>query len=268
MEDRKISLITMGQANPIALKRTLDSFKGVVSEVVFGDLLIFPDDRELVKSYQSEYNLRIIPLPFNYIFHMGFSNVLNFLISNAKNDLCLYTNVSEIIEEDFGINKIVNDNQNCNSFYFSHRQEKHRWYRCNDRRFVQWSGLIHEETIGDIKPYHKPIYVMADTDKDSDSELKAAAANTIKEMVYWNQLMKIVDDPKQQQSTNDFWVNFAKEQYQSMVDRLAQKGKHYEAFKIGDFKMFMMDIYSSDYFKTTTFESSNSIEFQGSSKSL
>jgi len=49
MIERRISLITMGQANPMALKRTLESFKGIVGEVVYGDVLIFDEDREVVK---------------------------------------------------------------------------------------------------------------------------------------------------------------------------------------------------------------------------
>src|SRR6186713_1662679 len=116
MIERKISLITMGQANPKALRRTLESFKGIVDEVVFGDVLVFQEDRELIETYRVLYNLRIIPLPFNFIFHVGFSSTLNFLISNAKNDLCLYSNLSEIIDEDYGINEIVNSNPECNSF--------------------------------------------------------------------------------------------------------------------------------------------------------
>lgn len=268
MSNRKISLITMGQGNVNALKKTLDSFKPFVDEVVYGDLLIFPEDREVVKTYELQYNLRSIRLPFNYIFKMGFSNCLNFLISNAKNDLCLYMNTSEVIDEDYGINDLVNSNPNCNSFYFSHRQEKHRWFRLSDRREIEWSGRLHEEPKGEIRPYHKPIFMMKDEEKDLDNPFKAAVFNSIKEMAYWSQLIRMVDNPKEQGSTNDYWVNFAKSQYASMKQRLADKGRQYEAFKIGDFGMFWEDVHTSDYFKTAKFESSQSIEFQGSTKSL
>ncbi len=77
---------------------------------------------------------------------------------------------SEIIDENYGINEIVNSNPDCNAFYFSHRVETHRWFRCFDRKEVQWGGRIHEEPIGNIKPYHKPIYMMADTEKDMEDK--------------------------------------------------------------------------------------------------
>lgn len=258
----------MGHGNVLALKKTLDSFKGIVNEVVYGDLLLFEEDREVVKSYQREYNLRIITLPFNYIFQMGFSSLLNFLISNAKNDMVLYMNTSEVIDEDYGINEVINSNPDCNAFYFTNRNEAHRWFRCFDRKEVKWDGRIHEEPIGSLKPYHKPIFMMKDEEKDMGNELKAAVFNSVKEMVYWNQLMTIVDKPKEKGITNEYWIKFAKEQYQSMKERLELKGKQYTAFQIGDYDMFMNEVYSSDYFQKERFVSNELINFQGARKNI
>lgn len=265
---RKISLITMGQGNVLALKKTLDSFNGIVDEFVYGDLLIFPKDRFIIEGYEQQYNLRSIQLPFNYIFQMGFSNILNYLISNAKNDIVLYMNTSEVIDEDYGINEIINNNPNCNSFYFTNRNEKHRWFRCFDRREIKWDGRIHEEPIGEQRPYHKPIFMMKDEEKDMNDPLKAAVFNSVKEMTYWNQLMRIVDYPKEKGVTNDYWVGYAKEQYQSMKDRLEAKGKQWEAFKTGDWYLFFNEVKSSDYFKTENFESTELINFQGARKDI
>lgn len=264
--NRKITLITMGQGNVLALRKTLESFYPFVSEVVYGDMLIFDDDRAVVKTYEDEFNLRSIRLPFNYIFQTGFSNCLNFLISNAKNDMVLYMNTSEVVDENYGINGIIDSNKDCNAFYFSHRVEKHRWFRCFDRTEVKWSGRIHEEPVGDIRPFHKPIFMMADTEKDMGDEFKASVFNSVKEMCYWRQLMRIVDNPQEQESTNDYWVNFAKEQYQSMQDRLIGKGNQYEAFKTGDFNLFLNEINTSDYFSKEQFISNDSINFQGARK--
>lgn len=271
MNKRPISLITMSQGNVLALKKTLDSFQGIVDEVIYGDLLIFPEDREILESYEQQYNLRSLKLPFNYIFQMGFSNVLNFLISNAKNDIVLYANTSEVIDEDFGINEIIDNNADCNSFFLSHRTENHRWYRCFDRRFVKWDGRLHEESISNVLnkeviPYHKPVLMFKDEEKDMNNIFKAAIFNSCKEMVYWNQLIKMVDNPKEQGSTHDFWVGFAKEQYQSMKERLEQKGNQYTAFKLGDFELFWNEIHTTDYFKTERFESNESINYQGNRK--
>ena len=87
MNKRNITLVTMSQGNPIVLKETFDSFWGVVDEIIWGDLCIFEDDRKLIESYQSLYNLKIVKYPFNYIFKNGFSSILNSLISHSKNDL-------------------------------------------------------------------------------------------------------------------------------------------------------------------------------------
>lgn len=268
---RKISLISMGQGNPIALKRTLDSFKDIVDEVIYGDVLIFQEDRDLIESYKDEYNLRSIRLPFNYIFQMGFSSILNYLISNASNDIVLYINTSECVDIDYGINEIVNNNAECNAFYLTHAVEKHRWFRCFDRRFVKWDGRLHEEPqplIGEINPYHKPILMFKDTEKDMSDGFKAAICNTVKEMTYWNQLLRIVDFPKEQGVTHDYWVGFAKEQYDSMKERLSKKGRQYEAFLKGDYDMFMDEISTTDYFSKEIFESTESVNFQGNRKDI
>lgn len=268
MAERKITLITMGQGNVLALKKTLDSFRHVYDEVVYGDMLLFDADREVLKQYEVEYPLRSIRLPFNYIFQMGFSNCLNFLIKNAKNDMVMYMNTSEAIDEDYGINEIIDSNPDCNAFYFSHRVEKHRWFRCFDRREIEWSGRLHEEPVGDMRPFHKPIFVMKDLEKDMDDPFKAAVFNSVKECVYWNQLIRIVDNPKEKAATNEHWINFAKEQYDSMKQRLSEKGGHYKAMQLGNFNMFLKDIFESDYFKTESFISSELINYQGARKDV
>jgi len=75
-----ITLVTMAQGNPLVLKETFKSFWGIVDEIIFGDLTLFSDDKELIKSYQNEFNLKIVEYPFNYIFKNGFSSILNSLI--------------------------------------------------------------------------------------------------------------------------------------------------------------------------------------------
>lgn len=258
----------MGAGNVLVLKETLESFKGIVDEVVYGDLLLFPEDRDILEMYKDEYNVNIQRLPFNYIFQMGFSNVLNFLISNAKNDMCLYMNTSEVIDENYGINEIIDSNPDCNTFYFSHRVEKHRWFRCSDRRDLHWSGRIHEEPRGIERPFHKPIFMMKDLEKDMYNPFKAAVFNSVKEMVYWQQLLKIVDNPSLKDATHEHWVNFAKEQYQSMKERLAAKGNQYVSFQTGNFDMFWREIRTTDYFDKTPFVSSETINFQGARKDI
>jgi len=261
----------MGAGNVKVLKDTLESFKGVVDEVVYGDMLLFKEDRDLLHTYKKEYNINIRPLPFNYIFQMGFASCLNFLASHAKNDYVLYMNTSEVIDEDYGILETIEANPQCNMFYFNHREEKHRWFRCYNKKRLQWSGVIHEEVVpivGDFVPYHKPIFMMKDLEKDMDNPLKAAVFNSVKELSYFNNYMKLVDAPKGVGATNSGWFQFAKDNYDSMKERLLQKGKQYEAFMIGDFNMLMDEIKNSDYFKTARFESSHGMNFQGARKDI
>ena len=266
MATRKITLITMSQGNMKALKKTLDSFKDVVDEFVYGDMLLFDEDRVVIQSYIEDYNFRSIRLPFNYIFQMGFSSVLNYLATNAKNDIVIYMNTSEAIETDNGIKEIINGNPDLNTFFFDHKTDKHRWFRCYDRRELSWSGNIHEELTGDFKPYHKPIFRMMDYEKDMDSSFKAKVFNDVKELCYFHNYLKLVDNPKGKGATNDYWVKFVADQYDDMKGRLEKKGKRYEAFKTGNFDMFMNDIYLSKEFEEERFESSDIINYQGARK--
>src|SRR6185503_16631328 len=98
------------------------------NEVIYGDMLLFEDDREILKSYQNEFLLGITRLPFNYLYKNGFSALLNKLASQASNNRILYCNTSEVIDEDYGISEILNSNPDCNAFFFTHRQERHRWF--------------------------------------------------------------------------------------------------------------------------------------------
>lgn len=263
---RKISLITMGQGNVIALKKTLDSFKNVVDEVVYGDMLLFEDDRLVLNSYVKEYNIRVVNLPFNYLFHSGFSDCLNYLISHASNDMVMYMNTSEAIDEDYGINEIINCNPNCNMFYFSHRVESHRWFRTFDRRELRWSGVIHEEPRGVEKPYHKPIFMMRDFEKDMEDSRKAYIFNRVKEINYDSNYLKLVEYPSHSGATNEGWINFVKEQYDSMKQRTISH-EFYESFKTGNFELFNQ-IINSPNFKEQQLTSSFGMNFQGVRKDI
>lgn len=257
-----ISLITPTQGNPIALKRTIDSLVGVCDEFIIGDVCVFESDREIIESYKNDYNIKTVRLPFDFIFKNGFSETLNTLAGNASNDLVLYLNVGEVVASDK--EKILPAlSEEYNAYYIDHSQEKHRWWRFYDRRFLKWEGLLHEELFGDYIPYHKAIFRFADTDKDMVNTFKAAVYNSIKECVYWRQLMRLVDEPGCSPSTNEGWINFAKETYSSMKERLDAKGNGYTAFLNGDFDMFVDYITNNPELEKERYESSIAIEYQG-----
>jgi glycosyltransferase involved in cell wall biosynthesis len=253
-----ISLITPTQGNPIALLRTIESVKDICDEVVVGDVIPFEEDRKLIESY----GVKLISLPLNFIALNGFSYTLNWLANHAKNDKVLYLNVGEIIGN--GENILENITDEYNAWYIDHLSERHRWWRCYNRHEMEWSGLIHEEIVGDWRPFHKPIFTFADTEKDTVDAFKGKVMNDIKESVYWTLLCKLVDDNSLLAATNEGWLGFAESQYDSMKERLAQKGKRYDAFIAGDLNGYLNEVMNSPEFEKERFDSNTAIEYQGS----
>lgn len=255
-----ITLITMGQGNAKALLNTLENTNQLVDEIIFGDVLIFEEDRKVIHSYKERFNIRIIPFSFDFIFKNGFSSILNELSGYATNDFVLYLNVSETVQHDYGILKHINYDYNC--YYFTHETETHHWYRLYNRNELKWSGIIHEELIGEYRPYPNPLFMMADTPKDNDNEFKAMVFNEVKEIVYFNQYIRLVDEPNVSPTTNIGWVNYAKDSYNSLVERLNKKGDSYLSFKNSDPELFLSYIKSSPEFKKENFQNNNLIHFQ------
>lgn len=258
-----ITLLTMGAGNVKVLRKTLESFKGIVDEVIYGDLLLWEGDREIVRGYQEEFNLKIIPFNFNFLFLHGFSALLNELAEYSSNSMVMYMNTSEVIDEDYGIVDLVNKNKDCNTFYFIHRQEAYRWHRIYNKNELQWSGRIHEQLKGEYRPYHKPIFMMKDLEKDMDAPLVAKILNFIKELVYFEQYVAIVDNPNLLGETDQGWLSFAKKDYDSFKERLFKRPDSYQAMVIGDLAGLFMDIYDNTEFVSREFNSSHYIAFQG-----
>lgn len=264
VEDKKITLITMGQGNPVALKRTMDSFKNIVDEFVFGDQLIFESDRNIIEGYQQEYNLKILDLPFNFIFNHGFSTMLNTLAAYAANDYILFMNVAEIMDGQHPVKEQMSDDYN--SYLFDHAKESHRWCRFYDRKELKWEGLIHEEVTGKMRLCPFNVFRMADTNKDQckgDEMMTfyARVCNDVKEIVYWQQYMRLVEHPELRGNTHPHWIEHAKADYDHFKDRMMKKGKRYEAFLTGNLTMYLEDIYTNPEFEKERFQSSDLINF-------
>jgi len=262
----KITLITMGQANPVALKRTIDSFKEVVDEIVFGDLLIFDEDRAVISEYTKEYNFRMVKLPFNYIFQHGFAATLNQLAGHAKHDWILYMNVGEVLDGEHFVKEQMSKDYNCYSL--DHAVETHRWFRFYNKRELHWSGLIHEEVRGDLRPCPFNFARFKDTEKDLDNPFKAKVANDVKEIVYWAQYLKIAFKPENQKDVNPYWIEHAEDAYDSYIERMTKKGKRVQAFNEGNLAMYLEDIQTNPEFEKERFESSTLINFQGARKDI
>lgn len=251
----------MGQANPKALKKTIESFKDVVDEIVFGDLLIFDQDREVISHYTQEYNFRMVKLPFNYIFQNGFAATLNQLAEHAHNDWILYMNVSEVMDGDHPIKAQMSDDYNCYSF--DHSVDPHRWFRLYNKKELRWGGLIHEEVVGDAMACPFNVFRMADTPKDDDDPFKAKVANDVKELVYFEMYRKLVEKPELRANTHRGWIDHATTDYESFKERLVKKGKRYQAFQEGNLMMYLEDIYTNPDFEDERFQSTALVNFQG-----
>ena len=266
-----ITLVTMSQGNPLVLKETFDSFWGVVDEIIFGDLTIFNDDAELIKSYQNDFNLKIVKYPFNYIFNNGFSSILNDLISYSTNEWCIYMNCSEVIEKGReSILETIGDNPECNTFYFDHKTDGHRWFRLGKKSELKWDGLIHESLgpLDNYRPYHRPLFTMCDLPKDNDNPFKSRCYDFCKEIVYFNNYRRLIDDPNMLGNTDPGWLKFAKENYQSFIDRMENKGDFYRAFLEDNIDLLYSYIHNSPDFEKQRLESSIILEYQNDKKFL
>jgi SAM-dependent methyltransferase len=262
----KITLITMGQGNPIALKRTIESFKDIVDEIIFGDLLIFESDREVITQYVHDYPLEIVRLPFNHIFEHGFAATLNELADHATNDWVLYMNVGEVLHGEHPIKEQMSNLYNCYSF--DHAVDPHHWFRLYNREELSWGGLIHEEVVGKLRPCPFVLFRMQDTEKDLDDPFKAKVANDVKELCYFQAYVRLVDNPELRANTHQGWIDYATRDYDSLKERLLKKGKRYEAFQKGDLQMYLDDICHNPEFAEERFKSNDLINFQGNRKLL
>lgn len=241
-----ITLITMGQGNPIALGRTLESFAPMCNEVIYGDMLIFQEDREIVQSYQDKYNMKIVKYPPSFIFHNGFSVLLNDLASKATNDFVLYMNTSEIMNPCSKMDTVKKtfiekkDAHNC--FVFTHLMDSHRWIRLYNRKELSWGGIIHEEVHprSAYRLYGHSLFVMADTPKDDDAILtvKGRICNDIKEFVYFAQLIRLAEGYVDG-ITNPGWITFAKDGYEHKKRLFAERAARLEAFKNNDLETYI-----------------------------
>jgi hypothetical protein len=227
----------MTQGNPVALKRTIDNVKeafgGLINDVVIGDLCVFPSDSIQINTYDAT----VIELPFNYLYHNGFSSCLNKLSSYATNNICLYMNVGEVIEGNIDISLL---NSKYNSYMFDHATESHKWIRLWDKTQLEWSGRIHEEVVGNRKLCPTILFRMADTDKDNYSEQYSSVMNIIKEYVYWKQYIMLAENPEEIGATNIGWVNYSKESYDNLTQRLNSNKERIEAFHNGDLNKFLL----------------------------
>jgi len=261
----------MAQGNPKVLKSTFESLWGVVDEIIFGDLTLFKSDANLIRTYTNEFNLKIVDYPFFYIYKNGFSSILNSLISHASNNMCIYMNCSEVIQDGKdNILDIIHKNIECNTFYFDHENDPHRWFRMGDRSELSWDGLIHESMgpAESMRPYYRPLFRMKDLPKDNDNPFKSRCYDFCKEIVYFNNYRKLIDNPELIGNTDPGWLRFGADNYQSFISRMESKGDFYRAFVEEDISLLYSYIYENKEFNREQLSSSILIEYQNDKKFL
>ncbi len=214
--------------------------------------------------------LSLIGCP-EFIFDHGFALTLNALAFHATNDWVLYMNVSEVMDGDHPIKEQMSKDYNCYSF--DHAVETHRWFRLYKQDELRWGGLIHEEVVplspeSKMRPCPFNIFRMKDEEKDLSDPFKAKVNNDVKEIVYWQQYMRLVEHPEVRANTHQGWIDHAIQDYDHFKQRMEKKGKRYEAFIKGDLQMYLDDITDGPDFQIERFESSTLVNFQGDRKLL
>jgi hypothetical protein len=258
--NRGISLLTMGSGNTKILRETLRSVSGICNQIVYGDMLLWDYEKGIINSYANEFNLKIVPFNWNYLYQNGFSSLLNKLAEQSDNEYVMYLNTSEVIDIDFGILDAIKNNPECNAFYFTHFTDTHRWFRTYKKSELQWSGILHEQLKGEYIPYHKSIFQMKDLPKDMEDITKAKILDSLKEIVYFKQYMNIIDNPECLGETDPGWVRFSKENYNSFKERLDQRKEQVAAVEAGDLEWFLKT--ANHDIENQTFKSSIAIEYQ------
>src|SRR6202000_376614 len=119
-----------------------------------------------------------------------------------------------------------------------HKVDPHRWYRLGNRKELKWSGILHEQLCGEYKPYRKPVFCMADLPKDCNNPFKSNVFDCLKECTYFEQYIKIADNPSVLGETDPGWATFAKEGYDSFKSRLEERKEMYAALTEGDWAAF------------------------------
>jgi len=238
--NKSTALITMAQGNPKALRRTFESYRPYCDEIVFGDVLLFEEDRAAVKAMEAEFKLRVVRFDFDFIFHNGFSAILNRLASQATTELALYANCGEIIDPNYPVNwPQQDDGHNC--YFFKHATETHHWIRTYDPKQLEWSGLIHEEVCGLFPRNCRPteVFYMADTEKDTDDPFRRRVCEDVKEMVYFEQLDRLRRQPHLLGGTNAGWLDYTNKQGLYYVTQQLKRGLRYIAFHQHCFELYM-----------------------------
>lgn len=244
-----LTLITMSQGNPTALRRTLDSFGPHCSQIIYGDLLLFEEDRKVITSWLAELPLIVVPFKFNYIFEHGFSALLNVLAAAAKTSRVVYMNCGEVIDTKFAQHfELLEEDYNC--WFFRHETEPHKWIRTYVPQELKWGGLIHEETEGARRVCPTELFYMADTPKDSNDPTKAKICEDVKELCYFQQLETLRQHPEHLGATSAGWLNYVQQQGTHYADRLAAKGWRYQAFLNGSLEDYL-DAARKDFAWTT-----------------
>lgn len=236
---KTLTLITMSQGNPQALRRTFESYAPYCQQIVYGDVLLFDEDREAVRAMQKDFPLHIVDFPFNFIFKHGFSAILNALAARTGTDYVTYANCSEIIDLNFPVQLGLLDDDAFNCFFFRHAVEQHRWVRTYNRQELCWSGMIHEEVAGERRMCPSEIFYMADTPKDTADPFKARVCDDVKEMVYFEQLDRLRQHPEMLGSTSQGWLDYTNQQGLYYASKQQERGRRFEAFLKDDLAMYL-----------------------------
>jgi hypothetical protein len=232
-----ISLIVpWAGGNPEALRRTLDSGRGIVSETVVVHQKLFDDDTEIAQSMAG----KVIVTDWNETFKEGgFALLPNAGASAAKGPWMILLGTGETIAEQYHpIKKTLEESKSNTIFLCDHHGDIHRWGRCwNPSGGTYWSGPIHEECGNG--PLGKILFRMQDYAKEPHQEtFRNECIKWWKNCSYHANYFELLHHPEKLGFCNEGWLKFVTGASESIEEFVESNKDLMEAGWDGDRQAF------------------------------
>jgi hypothetical protein len=132
----KFSIVSFYWGN----KKNLDSYVAHASEYT-DDIVIVNID--LLNSFESFGNVKVVNVPFDYLFHNGHDDILNLANKHTKYDWVYYLAVGKRI---VNINyELMNKYPNTKWFYDKELNNPiDKWIKFYDKNYTHWHKKVHE----------------------------------------------------------------------------------------------------------------------------
>ncbi len=201
-----ITLIVPTYGGNIAnLRRTIESCRGVVDDVVIISTCLYREDIEGLREVANS----VVDLPWNYVYLHGFGAMMNQGSEAAKNDWLVLLGVAETIHAGHEAIQPRLAGERVNSvFECNHANDPHHWIRVWNRQSrSHWSGLIHESIMGGAN--EGLLFEMRDTEKiPTDDAIMNGTLRFVKTTLYNCMYRRLMNNTNLIGGTNIGWLDF------------------------------------------------------------